>query len=466
VFIEVDGEIRQVKPDGSYDIWGTAQWAHPRYYTPDGRLIGISHDSSRIVEHHPNGTETDIATGLSHAFDVVGKADGTLFYNSRANGNLVRIDPDGTQHVVVEALWSSDLAFGPDGHLYAMGFSFDKFDKDTGARTTYPNPAGYGGCNGNVNWGDFIFTGVGEMLFVDATASQVGWLDINVGASGVLLSNEGVNSPAADIGPDEALYFGEWGCTAADPAQVVRLADDGSREVVVDGLTGFFWDMAFAPDGGLFFALDRGDGSNVLYHLGPEATSPVEVPGCPAGAISSLAVDPATGYLMVTESGQQTIKAFSGAGYVRTYTANVPADYTEFRLEFTPDGVPYAYVADDGLRVPGHFDRRVMRLDLAAGTSETVADFSKDAGYGHGGVGMIHADRDEIWLLIDPEFEIYRIPHGGSATLFAKRLPIDPLAVATDSFGDVYFTSPAGIFRLHQEVESGCAPDQHFVCRQ
>ena len=45
----------------------------------------------------------------------------------------------------------------------------------------------------------------------------------------------------------------------------------------------------------------------------------------------------------------------------------------------------------------------------------------------------------------------------GSATLFANNLPIDPMAVVTDSSGDVYFTSPSGIFRIYPEAESGCA---------
>lgn len=455
IFVGAGGEVRQVKPDGSYTIWGTSEWAFPRYHTPDGRLIGISHDATRIVELHPDGTETNIATGLSQVFDVVANSDGTLFYNSLADGNLTRIDPDGTQHLLVSGLWYHSLEIGPDGHLYAVGNSFDRVDEATGARTTYPMR--YGDCHGFHGVDDFIFTDPGEVLFIDPTLSQVGWLDLNLGASGILVSNEGANSPAADIGPDDALYYGEWGCTPEDRAQVVRLGNDGLREVVVSDLHGFFWDMAFAPDGGLFFAVDRGGGDNQLYYLGPQAQSPVQVPGLPGGQIMSLSVDPSSGYLMVTEGRQPTIKGFSTGGQVLTHTVDLPPDFLEFRLDYTPDGTAYAYVADDGLVTPGHFDRRVMLLDIAAGTSETVADFSKDAPYSEGGIGKLHTDLQDIWLLIDPEMQIHRILVDGSATLFANNLPIDPMAVVTDSSGDVYFTSSSGIFRIYPEAECGCA---------
>jgi hypothetical protein len=98
-----------------------------------------------------------------------------------------------------------------------------------------------------------------------------------------------------------------------------------------------------------------------------------------------------------------------------------------------------------------------MVLDMAAGTGDTAADFSKDAPYGEGGIGKLHADLQDIWLLIEPEFQSYRIPVGSGPTLFANNLPIDPMALATDSSDDVYFTSPAPIFRIYLETESGCA---------
>jgi hypothetical protein len=56
-----------------------------------------------------------------------------------------------------------------------------------------------------------------------------------------------------------------------------------------------------------------------------------------------------------------------------------------------------------------------------------------------------------LWWVVDPEFQIYRITAGGQGTLFARNLPIDPAAVVSDRQGDVYFTSPSGIYRIYRE---------------
>jgi streptogramin lyase len=54
-----------------------------------------------------------------------------------------------------------------------------------------------------------------------------------------------------------------------------------------------------------------------------------------------------------------------------------------------------------------------------------------------------------LWWVVDPEMSIYHVTPQGEATLFAQNLPTDPAAAVADSHGDVYFTSPSGIYRIY-----------------
>ena len=81
--------------------------------------------------------------------------------------------------------------------------------------------------------------------------------------------------------------------------------------------------------------------------------------------------------------------------------------------------------------------------------SFTNLDFSSTVTHAH--PGDSRRPQGNLWWVVDPEFHIYRVIPGGETTLFAQNLPIDPAAVMADSQGDVYFTSPSGIYRIFRE---------------
>ena len=88
-------------------------------------------------------------------------------------------------------------------------------------------------------------------------------------------------------------------------------------------------------------------------------------------------------------------------------------------------------------------------MDLESGSSEIVFQFDRQ---GCCVMGNLSADpQGVLWWVVDPEMWIYRVTPGGEATLFAQNLPCDPAAAVADSQGDVYFTSPSGIYRIYQE---------------
>jgi len=291
---------------------------------------------------------------------------------------------------------------------------------------------------------------------MDPTMSQVTWADLNTGESGLLVSNGGSNTFAADIGPDGALYIGTWGCGDELPAQVIRIADDGRREVYVDGLHGDVRDITFATDGSLYIAtMERGRGAS-LYYVSPGGGSLIRIPGVAEFNIISLAVDPASSHLLAShgEDGntRSDILEFTRNGLLARHPVKLPkADRCwDFQIDIAPDGTLYVYCSETARAQKGPvIERWILRLDLASDQSEIVAryDFQGCCVMGNLAVGP----DGTIWWVVNPEFQIYRIKPDGEMTLFARNLPIDPAAVAVDREGDVYFTSPSGIYRIYHE---------------
>jgi streptogramin lyase len=466
-FVGVSGEIWQVRPDGTHTVWGQQGESSPRYYAADGRLIGVSHDAKRVVSMNADGSASEIAAGFAGVFDVVAAADGTIFVSDWEAGSITRVDADGSQHVLVAGVLyrdPMDMEIDPAGDLFlnTTVTGFVKVNRTTGVFTPYAaadNPC-------TIHQADFVFTAAGRVVFVDPTWSQVTWADLGMGQNGLLVSNQGANTWAAAIGPDDALYVGAWGCGTTLPAQVIRLADDGTRTVFVDNLRGEVRDIAFAADGGLYVAaFERGAGLRLSY-VPPDGGVPTPIPGAAAYSILSLAVDPITGHLLATERAGAAVLEFTRAGLLATHPVQLPKPAFDFFMDVAPDGAPYAYVSEAERATTGPVvERWVVRLDLAAGASQVIYRFD------HPGccvMGNLSVDpRGVLWWAVDPEFQIYRITAGGEGTLFARNLPIDPAAVVADRQGDVYFTSPSGIYRAYREpLKENHHDDQRLDARR
>jgi streptogramin lyase len=414
-------------------------------------LIGMAGGATRVVVMHPDGSASDLASGFGGIWDVVAATDGTIFVSDWEAGSITRVDADGSQHALVAGVLyrdPMDMEIDPAGDLFlnTTVTGLVKVNRNTGVFTRYDaadNPC-------TIHQADFVFTAAGRVVFVDPTWSQVTWADLGAGQNGLLVSNQGANTWAAAIGPDDALYVGAWGCGTTLPAQVIRLADDGTRTVFVDNLQGEVRDIAFASDGGFYIAaFERSSGLGLSYvPLG--GGTPTPIPGAAGYSILSLAVDPSTDHLLATEHGGAAVLEFTRAGLLATHPVQLPKPAFDFYMDVAPDGAPYAYVSEAERATTGPVvERWVVRLDLAAGTSQVLFRFDHPGCCVMGNLSL--GPQGVLWWVVDPEFQIYRITAGGQGTLFARNLPIDPAAVVADRQGDVYFTSPSGIYRVYRE---------------
>jgi hypothetical protein len=131
-------------------------------------------------------------------------------------------------------------------------------------------------------------------------------------------------------------------------------------------------------------------------------------------------------------------------------TVALPKAVFDFYIDIAPDGTLYAYGSEAERAWTGPVvERWVLELDLESGSSETVFQYDRQ---GCCVMGNLSTDaQGALWWIIGPENWIYRVIPDGEATLFAQNLPCDPAATVSDSEGDIYFTSPSGIYRIFEE---------------
>lgn len=452
--IGVDGEIWQVSPDGSHVVWGK-RGGRPLYFTSDDRLLGSTHDGSTVVELLPDGNVSQIAGGFSLIYDMVVGPDGTIYVSDWVTGNVTRIGPDGRQIILIEQLVVNDpidLGVDEEGNLYFDSSSsgrlggFVKMDVSSDAFTRY----NLYGQRCTEHLADFVLIAPGKLVFVDPTLSQVAWEDLGAHDGGLLIGSQGANTHAADIGPDDALYIGVSGCGAAQPGQVVRIDHDGTRTVHTDGLEGEIRDIAFDLRGGLYVATSTPLKGGALYYVSSPGSHPMAIPDAVSYNISSIAFDKASGHILLTQHGSDTISEFSLSGLAAEHPISLPKKAANFIIDTSTDGLLYAYVSEWERRDTGPvIDQWFLSVDLTKGTSAIILPLRNE---GCCAMGNLSVDQQgNLWWIGSPGFEMYKVESNGNATRFARNLPIDPASINVDSQGGVYFTSSAGIYHVHKQ---------------
>jgi streptogramin lyase len=188
-----------------------------------------------------------------------------------------------------------------------------------------------------------------------------------------------------------------------------------------------------------------------ISYVPPGGGTPVQIPGTLRyNTLLSIAVAPHSGHLLAAEHGGTSVLEFTHDGLLAEHPLQLPMEVFDFYIDVAPDGTVYAYCSEAARQQTGPVvERWVLRLDLENGSTETVFQFDRE---GCCVVGNLSADpQGVLWWLVDPENSIYRVTPGGDATLFAQNLGVDPVGVAVDRQGDVYFTSPGGIYRIYRE---------------
>jgi hypothetical protein len=445
LILGVGGEIWQISPDGTHKKWGPSPDAFPMYYTKDGRLIGVTFNGS-LIEIKQDGSTIDLAGGFQWPIgDVVVTPDGTILVYEIPSGDIIRVDAGGVKRVLVHAVLPGDgVSFGIDfdGQVYFSPngyWDLRRLDIDTGKVTIIPSS--YSPCA--LNRGDIVFIEPGKLLL---SGDQLSWADIHSGENGILV--HGISFTfAADIGPDGALYVGASGCKDQIPAQVLRIADDGTLTIYLDNLKDTINQIAFDSQGGLYIAT-QDNITNHVFYSSPDRQTLAEIPGIPTGQFMSMAVDPVSGNIFFSSARSLTVQEYNRDGLIRQHFFHFPEAIYEFRLAFSPDGALYG-LAGFGISNTDFRGPWVLRLDPANDTTTVFAELSHVA---TGVMSVITVDKaGNVWVIVNPDSILYQVAPDGSISQFARKLPVDMPAIRVDPDGDIYFTVAGGIYRIFRE---------------
>ena len=450
VLMRVGSELWRVNPDGSHEIWSQSVVGEPLYFSVTGEIYGSGADKTSIIRQSPGVSALEVAGGFNSIADLAVSLDGTLFVVDGVTSDLVRVDPDGSQLLLDASIPDGevvDIGLDASGNLYRNSAStgFARVDVLSGALEPYQFI--YSPCTDHP--GDFIITENGMVIFIDATASQVVWGDLAAGQTGVLVSNEGLNTAVADIGPDGALYLGVSTCGGAMPSQIVRVGRDGSRSTAYDSISGRITALTYDLRGGIFLATASTSAGNRLWYYPAPGAQPYLLDTTTDYEILSLDIDPNTSYVYATLSTSQWIQVFNWEGWLDREYAILPRPPQEYDLAVDGDGQLYAYMSEKGRYLTGpRVDRYLLKLITAQAKAELIETYTLR---GTAPTGSLVAEMDgTLWLLLMPDGQLLRVPKEDDPELFAQNLPAGSAGLAVNLYGDIFLTTPGGIYRFYR----------------
>jgi hypothetical protein len=454
VLIQVGNELWRVNTDGSHEVWSQSVMGEPLFFSPGGEIYGASADGTQVIRQSPGVSALEVAGGFNSITDLVVAGDGTLFVVDGVTSDLVRVDPDGGQLLLDASVPDGepvDIGLDAAGNLYRNSASngFARVEISSGALEPYDFI--YSPCTDYP--GDFVITENGMVIFIDATASQVVWGDLAAGQTGVLVSNEGLDTGVVDIGPDGALYLGVSTCGGAMPSQIIRVGRDGARSTAYDSISGRITALTYDLRGGIYLATASASAGNRLWYYPAPGAQPYLLDTSTDYEIISLDIDPNTSHVYATLSTSQWIQVFDWQGQVDREYAILPRAPQEYDLAVDGSGQLYAYMSEKGRYLTGpRVDRYLLKLITAEAKAELIETFTFK---GHSPTGALVAGMDgTLWLLLMPDGQLWRVLPEGKPELFAQNLPAGSAGLAVNLYGDIFLTTPGGIYRFYRNEGS------------
>ncbi|MEW6093530.1 MAG: hypothetical protein AB1531_06145 [Chloroflexota bacterium] len=446
IFGYFNGSIQQIFPDGSYQTWASPEDGFPLAYDRSGHLIGASGNGTEVLEFFPDGNTEVLASGFATIQDVERDADGRLFVLEWETGNLVRVDVNGNHKTLIANILSRDafyLEFDTQGNLYvsAPTIGFAQVDPEAGGYIRNFTEIHHT-CTTHL--GDFVFVSPTKAVFQDPGQSKMIWFDVSTRQYGLLVGNGGANTFAADISEDGNLYVGERGCGNSSPGKIFQIAPDGTHTLYLAGdeIT-FVDDLAVDNEGGLFIV-----SGGELYYSAPGGGSPITI--AQLQGMNSIDIEPASGNAWVTSNEDSFIRVYSRQGLINQFAFQSPEPASWFSLGFGNDGKLYIAGTETANINTGPFvDRWVMQVDPDTGKTEVILEIGREGCCC--GLNLNADTSGRLWLIGLPDFKIWEVFPEGDPILLAQNLPIDSASAVGDGKGNVYFTSPSGIYRIFQE---------------
>ncbi len=244
------------------------------------------------------------------------------------------------------------------------------------------------------------------------------------------------------VGASGDLYIADNSRSTLASGRILKLDMKGNVTTSTEGLRSPD-DLAFDTTGNLFVA----DTDGQISRISPQGEKQLFVG--PRGA-QSIAYDPVSGDFFAF-MGKDKIFRINPEGN----TSAVPIDFGEElfngRVAIDKQGNLLVYVVYAKNYNVGPTFSSLFRI-TTDGDVKTLAKFTDEVPACV--VGIAVSPSGDAFLLAPPAltrgtpFAIRKVTPAGEVSIFAASLPVDPLGIAINSKGDIFFSCSTGIYRI------------------
>ncbi len=395
---DFDGQqVYRLGADGSLVPTATGL-SHPTALAVDRQgALYIADSGNHAIRKFAGGTLTTIAVAAT-ATGLAIDASGALYVADSSAGQILKIPPGGLSSSIRAS--ARDLAFGPDGGLYAVGGAY--------ATRVLPGPSRIVAGGGNTAFGDGGAavdarlngpTGVtvdaqGNVYLADRGNNRVRKVD----TYGIIttVAGTGAQGNSGDNGPATLARLNEPSSVSLDPAGNLLTADTGNHRVrkfapggIMLGVAETQAPVATASDaaGNLYIA--DADSGRIYWASATGVLVPLIVGSQSPGGV---ALD-RDGSLFYTDTPAARVWRRDAAGAVTEFGAGTWSNPRGLAVADNGD----LLVADAGLG-------RVLRVDRSGSMTALVTDAPIgspwDVAAGPGGALYVaDPENDRVWLL-------------------------------------------------------------------
>ena len=456
-YLGIKGKIAHIDGNGTYTLY-SPYYLNPAALGPHGEIYGFKYAKPDVfVLQSKDDEPKTIATGFSNIYDLARDKEGNLYVSDWDMGTITKIKPDGTKQLLayVNQKDPIDLGFAPDGTLYVNEGTpgLSQIDTNSGALKKINWFGGYEGMHPT----DFAFLSNGKAYFVDPTHNNIFSADFQEEKMELVIRGGG-NSRALDVGPDGVVYIGDNNGYPFYRSRILRIQLNGSVEVYADNLDAIC-DLSFAQNGNMFVTTNYFEkmkyGINSVLLITPKREVKTLVSWDTRSSpemrnLWSISVNPKTGLAVAYDRINNKLISIDENGEVSVLPHSFDFDETQsVYLEHAVDGTLYVIeVNREGFGIGPIIERNVIRFD-ENGNPEIITNFNH---IGSGTAENIAIAPDGTVYVVGIKGSVMslgKVTSDGEKIILSDKLPIDPLAIATDAQGNIYLCCAAGLFLIY-----------------
>lgn len=419
-------------------------------FGPDGYLYTINwhRGNPEIMKISPEGKATVFFTGLSHPSGIAFSPSGELYVADPGAQRIIKVGIDGKMTTIVDGLWRDPIAirFDNRGNLYFTSQWAEK--RESGLYKVSPVDGSIStivldavrGC-----FEDIAIDDTGNLFLISITHGML--YRINPQGEVTILIEGWHNPQGMVVGSSGDLYIADSSRYPLASGRILRLDMKGNVTTSTEGLRSPN-DLAFDSSESLFVA----DAYGRISRITPQGEEQPFVVGIPNPR--SIVYDPVSGDFFVfsfAPSGNNKIFRINPKGNRSAVPIDFGEEVFDGRVAIDKQGnlfVCVVYAKNQGI---GPTFSSLLRI-TTDGDVKGLAKFTDEVPACM--VDLAISPSGDVFLLAHPalsgesSFEIRKVTPAGEVSVFAASLPVDPLGIAINTKGDIFFSCSTGIYRI------------------